>query len=375
MKLFVLSLAVAITVRAAEPVYDFSPIDRTVQGWMDQKCYPGAYLLVFKDDRVICEKSWGNYSRETAVHLMSATKWLEAATVMALVDEGKIDLDAPISRYLPQLTGLIGQNTVRHCLSHTSNLNGLKLPEPASPDTSMADFIPRLAKASTEEKPGSRFKYGGAGLGVALRIAEVVTGQSWEVIFAQRIAKPCQMKRTTTGGNLWFVDRIYDGYNFPGSCAQDYANFLEMLAHNGMFRGVRVLSEKAVREMQADQVRTAEVEPQKQFPFTARGSLHTGIYGFGEWRERLDDKGEAVLISSAAAWGFYPWLDKTRNVRGVFVAQVFQDKYRNPIEPMSASASLADLICKAVDAGDGAVKAPNIRVANPPKNQPQTPLQ
>jgi hypothetical protein len=59
----------------------------------------------------------------------------------------------------------------------------------------------------------------------------------------------------------------------------------------------------------------------------------------------------------------------------LFVAQVFQDKYRNPIEPMSASASLADLICKAIDTGDGAVKAPDIRVANPPKNQSQTPLQ
>lgn len=368
LKLFVMSLIAAFTVRAAEPVYDFGAIDRTVQGWMDQKCYPGAYLLVFKDDKPILEKSWGGYTRDTAVHLMSATKWLEAATVMTVVDEGKIDLDAPISNYLPQLTGLIGQNTVRQCLSHTSNLNAIKLPEPEVPDTCTGDFVARLAKATTEEKPGSRFQYGGNGMIVACHIAEIASGQQWDILFAKRIAKPCQMKHTLTGVHMWWVERIYDGWNFPCSCAQDYANFLEMMAHDGVFRGVRVLSEKTVREMQADEVRTAAVNPKTQFPFSVRGSLHTGVYGLGEWRERVNEKGEAVLLSSAAAWGFYPWIDKTRNIRGVFVAQVFQDKYRNPIEPMSASASLADLICKAVDAGDGAVKASDIRVANPPKN-------
>jgi len=108
-----------------------------------------------------------------------------------------------------------------------------------------------------------------------------------------------------------------------GACSnlRDYANFLSMIFNGGRFDGNRVLSEKAVREMQADQLRGAFVN-QPEFPARVRGTKHDAIYGLGEWREELDAHGDAVLISSPSWAGAYPWIDKTTSVYGVIIAHV-----------------------------------------------------
>jgi len=80
-----------------------------------------------------------------------------------------------------------------------------------------------------------------------------------------------------------------------------------------------------VAEMQADQVRGATVK-KGEFVERVRGRTHNDIYGLGEWREELDEKGEAVLISSPSWAGAYPWIDKASGVYGVFLAHVDVDK-------------------------------------------------
>jgi CubicO group peptidase (beta-lactamase class C family) len=105
------------------------------------------------------------------------------------------------------------------------------------------------------------------------------------------------------------------------STLRDYANFLSMIFNDGRFDGKRVLSAKAVREMQSDQLRGALVK-QPEFPARVRGTKHDAIYGLGEWREQLDATGNAVLISSPSWAGAYPWIDKTAGVYGVMIAHV-----------------------------------------------------
>jgi hypothetical protein len=73
--------------------------------------------------------------------------------------------------------------------------------------------------------------------------------------------------------------------------------------------------------MQVDQVGIAKVNA-GEFVEKARGSLRKDIYGLGEWREELNENGEATLISSPSWAGAYPWIDKKNNVYGFFLARV-----------------------------------------------------
>ncbi len=70
--------------------YNFSSITNKIQGWVDSGYYPGASIIIAKDNKVIYEKYFGNYTPQTVAHIASAGKWLAAATIAGIVDEGKL---------------------------------------------------------------------------------------------------------------------------------------------------------------------------------------------------------------------------------------------------------------------------------------------
>jgi CubicO group peptidase (beta-lactamase class C family) len=128
------------------------------------------------------------------------------------------------------------------------------------------------------------------------------------------------------------------------STVRDYASFLAMITNNGVFEGRRVLSKRAITEMQADQVGRAAVR-RGEFVERVRGRMHNGIYGLGEWREMLDEQGRAVLISSPSWAGTYPWIDKQTGVYGVFLAHVnVREARRDEFSGFYASPVLAMMV-------------------------------
>lgn len=105
----------------------------------------------------------------------------------------------------------------------------------------------------------------------------------------------------------------------------DYIRFLNMIFHDGMFEGRKIISVETIREMQADQVGDARVFP-GEYVEKGLGKHHTGIYGLGEWRELVDETtGEAYQISSPGWAGAYPWLNKKDGVYGFFITHVQGD--------------------------------------------------
>jgi CubicO group peptidase (beta-lactamase class C family) len=267
------------------------------------------------------------------VLIASSGKWLAAATIMSLVDEGKLSLDDHPSKWLPEFRNdPKDQATLRQMLSHTSGY------PPYQPDgnpvdkyQTLTESVAHIVPLAPVFPPGERFDYGGLAMQVAGRMAEVAAGKDWETLFQERIARPCRMT------NTHFTPVDQGGGHSPmlgggaRSTLRDYANFLSMIAGDGTFAGKRVLSKRAIREMQSDQVRGALVKP-NEFVERVRGAKHNGIYGLGEWREELDAKGRAVLISSPSWAGAYPWIDKTTGVYGFFLAhidatQVHPDKF------------------------------------------------
>ena len=307
--------------------YDFAPIAERAEQWVDKGYYPGAGLMVAKDGRVLYERSFGDFTPDTVVLIASSGKWPAAATIMSLVDDGTLSLDDTAAKWLPAFRNdPKGAATIRQMLSHTSGYRPYQ-PDDKPPDKyqTLAESVEHIVPLAPVYKPGERFDYGGLAMQVAGRMAETATGKDWETLFQERIARPLGMTNTR------FTPVDQGGGHSPmlgggaRSTLNDYARFLAMIDGKGQFRGKRVLSEKAVAEMQADQVRGATVK-KDEFVERVRGRTHNGIYGLGEWREELDQKGEAVLISSPSWAGAYPWIDKTTGVYGVFLAHVDVDK-------------------------------------------------
>lgn len=328
---------------------DYSSITNKINPWIDSGYYSGAALIVVKDTTVLYEKYFGNYNRGTVAYIASAGKWLAAATIAAVVDEGKLSWNDPVKKWLPEFTDAKGAATLRQLLSHTAGYPDYQ-PVGAHPDNyqTLSEAVAHIVHLPADTLPGTKFKYGGLAMQVAGRMAEIATGKEWETIFQEKIAKPLHMVLThftpvdtTTGHN----PMIGGGAR---AALHDYANFLSMIAHNGVFEGRRILSKKSIATMQANQVGNAIVYP-GEYVQHERGSDRKDIYGLGEWREEVNAKGEAILISSPSWAGAYPWIDKTNNVYGFFLARVnvekasahgFSSFYSSPVLPMMVRAVL-----------------------------------
>jgi CubicO group peptidase (beta-lactamase class C family) len=116
-----------------------------------------------------------------------------------------------------------------------------------------------------------------------------------------------------------------------------------MLANDGVFRGERVLSSHSIKEMQADQVRGADISS-NPFITKIRGSSPPGLYGFGEWREAVDENGQAIVLSCTGWYGCYPWIDKKNHAYGIFLADADNDRARKANFPaFFASPQLSQL--------------------------------
>ena len=259
----------------------------------------------------------GTMDASTVLPIASASKWLAVATILTLVDEGKIDLDLPVARYVKEFDRDDKRRiTLRQCLANTSGLPPRLAERMRGWD--MAKFASETADAGLRELQGMSFRYGGVGFQVAAVAAERVTGTSWHALFASRLAAPLGLQHTSFGTLLPVAGE-------PGTAAlpwvaggavsslADYTRFLRMLAGKGSLDGKRVLSEASVQQMFRDQV-----EPNVEVHavgFTA-GKLR---YGLGTWIEALPSGG--VRVMDPGAFGFTPWLDLDLGVGGVFAVR------------------------------------------------------
>lgn len=332
---------------------DFSSLDSIITGWMEKGYYEGGAVGVVLSDSVVFHKSYGNVTDTTQVYVASAGKWVAAAVIAAVVDRTGLDWNDPVEKWLPEFRGDVkGKIVLRQLLSHTSGIRPY-LPEPRVDnynhlDSAVAEILP----LDTVFAPGTRFEYGGLAMQVAGRMAEKATGKEFEALFQELIAQPLGMFHSH------FVPVNTDGGHAPmlggGLCTtlHDYLCFLNMIYHQGMFKGQRILLSETVREMQSDQVGNAKVM-RGEYVERALGKHHTGIYGLGEWRELVDGQtGEAYQVSSPGWAGAYPWINKRDRVYGFFIAHVcgaankedgFSSFYGSPVLSATVSEIVGNL--------------------------------
>jgi CubicO group peptidase (beta-lactamase class C family) len=261
---------------------------------------------------VLVEQAFfGPWDEDTPIPIASASKWIFASIMMALVDDGTLSLDDSIGQYLPEYgAGNLSLITVRQCLSHTSGLPGQS--QWISNDTiSMREAATRIAQAGLRATPGggdvlpgTDFVYGGVSMHVAAAAAEVAAGQPFSRLAQERLFGPLGMTNTTFGSTQ--NPRVAGG---AVSTVHDYLALVDMHRQNGLFAGERVLSEAACIEMRLDQTNGVPIVSSPEPAWR---------YGLGLWRDVVDsESGEAIRVSSPGAFGFTPWLEVDSGLVGV----------------------------------------------------------
>lgn len=270
---------------------------------------------------------FGDVQADTQYPIASASKFLTAATVMALVDDGLLELDAPIASWLPRLPQAAGQLSLRQLLSQTSGLAGSKGEYyDLSQDhrITLEQSALELSESPLVSVPGEVFAYGAPGFQLAGAVVEAVTGKRWAEVFADKIATPLGMNHT-----YWTHLRLDSEAELPLaetlnpvlqggaiSTASDYLSFLQMIAQEGQFNGQRILSADSVRELLKDQTASAYMTPAAENP------IQGGHYSLGNWCEGWDSQGNCLRNSSIGAFGVYPWVEQAKGRYGiVFVYQ------------------------------------------------------
>lgn len=330
-----------------------SAIDRKISGWVDGGYYDGAAVMIVKDNNLLFEKYYGGFTDTTSLHVASAGKWVAAATMASLVDQGKLAWGDKVYKFLPEFEDAKRMACMRRLLSHTAGYPDYQ-PEGCKPDDyqTLKDAVKHIIDLPADTLPGTKFQYGGLSMQVAGRMAEVASGKDWESIFQENIAKPLKMNHshfTPVSEEPGFNPMLGGGFK---TCLKDYIRFLSMIANNGMFEGNHILSSEAIAEMEADQVKNAYVN-QPEYVWNARQNHHNSIYGLGLWREEVDESGIATLISSPGWAGAYPWIDRKNNVYGFIITKVNVDKansegfssfYGSAVLPLMVRRALNEMI-------------------------------
>ncbi|MFF1818495.1 serine hydrolase domain-containing protein [Kribbella sp. NPDC058245] len=152
--------------------------------------------------------------RDTLFHIASVSKTFTATALMRLVAEGKVELDAPVRRYVPELR-LVDEDvaeriTVLQLLNHTA---GLDWGVAGSFDLTLAQFVERLAELPLIAEPGARSSYSQAGFNLAGRIIETVTGLPYEKAMAQLLFEPLGLTNTVFDLDDVMMRKFAVGYN------------------------------------------------------------------------------------------------------------------------------------------------------------------
>jgi CubicO group peptidase (beta-lactamase class C family) len=171
---------------------------------------PGAVTVVATRDSVLRMDAQGwadpehkSFMRVDSIFwIASMSKPITATAVLMLMEEGKLSLDDPVAKYVPELAGLKTADgktpriTLRHLLTHTSGMEEAT-DEEAKPARTLSDLVPAFASKPLAFEPGSKWKYCQSGILTLGRIVEIVSGVPFEVFLRKRIFDPLGMKDTT----------------------------------------------------------------------------------------------------------------------------------------------------------------------------------
>jgi CubicO group peptidase (beta-lactamase class C family) len=210
--LFTFCVLVLAQARAADP----APLAAVLQSAVDKHLVAGAVVLVADKERVLDLEAAGYASlsaktpmkTDSLFWIASMSKSFTGAALMMLVDEGKVKLEDPVEKYLPEFKGqMVAEDqaqphppqhpiTVREIMDHTS---GVVIPQdPAFKNAhGLKEIVALIGKLPLRREPGTKFEYNNCGINTGGRIIEIVSGMPYADFMQQRLFSPLEMRDTT----------------------------------------------------------------------------------------------------------------------------------------------------------------------------------
>ena len=240
---------------------------------------PGAAVAVILGDRVVFSHGYGVASVETGApvspdmlfRLGSTTKMFTASTVVELSLEGKIDLNAPISRYISGLDEAIGRVTANQLLSHTSGLHDEAPMFGSHDEIALGKGIHAWKADLFFAEPGRIYSYSNPGFWLAGYLAESVSGKPYADVVEERLFRPLGMRTSTLRPTMAMTRPLAQGHEvkdgkpevirpaadntatWPAgsifSSTLDLARFVTAFINDGMLDGKRVLPRELIAAM------------------------------------------------------------------------------------------------------------------------------
>ena len=347
-------------------------ISQAMQAEVAQKRLPGAVVMVARKGKLVYSQAFGKLNNgsdapmqiDSVFRIYSMTKPLVSTALMMLVEDGKVQLTDPVSKYLPPFKSpmvsvathdplyngvnfkLVPANkepTIQDLLRHTSGLaygeltkntlvkdaytqSGIYQPsidfDARTP--SSAEMVDRLGKAPLAQQPGSVWEYS-LSVDVQGRIIEAVSGQRLGDFLQTRMFQPLKMKDTgfavsaanlprlaepfpkdpATGAAVKLIDVSQTPGNDSGgaggvSTAGDYLRFCQAMLDGGQLDGARIVSRTTVRLMTSDHLGSAIATP------VSPGQLLLGTHGYTFGLGFLVRQGDGVAAVHGSA-GEFMW--------------------------------------------------------------------
>ena len=212
------------------------PIAAGLQPFVESHTLAGAVTLVASKDKVLSLEAVGfadiagkkPMQTNDLFWIASMSKAMTASALMMLVDEGKVNVDDPVEKYLPDFHGqmvVVEQDqdhellkkpvhpiTVRNVLTHTSGLPFMSRAEHKIDQLTLHEAAISYALSPLKFQPDSKYEYSNAGINTAGRIVEVVSGMPYEEFMDKRFFQPLGMKDTTFWPNEEQLGRLAKSY-------------------------------------------------------------------------------------------------------------------------------------------------------------------
>ena len=362
--------------------------DRLEEGVKNNEI-PGAVVLIARNGKIAMFDAFGYRDKEAKApmktdaifRIASMTKPIVSVATMILVEEGKLSLADPVSKYIPafadtkvsvskknpdgtvelSLEPQFRPMTVQDLMRHTSGLTyGAAGSNPVKqsyvdikamdPDQTNAQMAEKLAKLALLYQPGTHWEYS-MSTDVLGRVVEVASGMSLDKFIEERITKPLKMGDTAFEVSADKKDRgarpqkegpKNEVPNVPDitrkatwksggggmvSTAADYARFLQMFANGGQLDGARLISRKTIDLMTADHLNPDIKMGEDMWRFEALEPSARMGQGFGLGFAVRNEQGRNPLPGSpndyywGGAWGTYFWHDPREHMYVIFMMQ------------------------------------------------------
>lgn len=219
-------------------------VDQFVAARMERHLVPGLALVIIRNGEVVHSRGFGELDQTQPVIIGSLSKAITATAVMQLVDNGRIDLDAPIQRYLGEFRFSdpdVASVTVRQLLNQNSGIPS-DAPRAKARHSTLAEHVDALRDIRLAARPGERHIYSSPNYQILGRIVELVSGQTFADYVQGSIFAPLGMTASSAadlptlapGHNLWWGLAGPSSYRFePGrlptasliSSAEDMSRF------------------------------------------------------------------------------------------------------------------------------------------------------